>query len=64
MNDIDILTQRYLNGDTSLQEERLLADMIGNSPDATKEQKALAELLRGSAVHGDDEVEQLSLIHI
>lgn len=58
MNDIDILTQRYLNGDTSLQEERLLADMIGNSSDATKEQKALAELLRGSAVHGDDEVEQ------
>ena len=58
MNDINTLIQRYLNGGTSLQEERLLAEMIDRSPDATKEQKALAEMLRCRAVHGEDEMEQ------
>lgn len=58
MNDINTLTQRYLDGDTSLQEEKLLAEMIDRCPDATKEQKALAEMLRCHVVHGEDEMEQ------
>ena len=58
MNDINTLTQRYLDGDTSLQEEKLLAEMINRCPDATKEQKALAEMLRCHVVHGEDEMEQ------
>lgn len=58
MNDINILTQRYLDGDTSLQDEKLLAEMIDRCPDATKEQKALTEMLRCHVVHGEDELEQ------
>ena len=58
MNDINTLTQRYLDGDTSLQDEKLLAEMIDHCPDATKEQKALAEMLRCHVVHGEDEMEQ------
>lgn len=58
MNDINTLTQRYLDGDTSLQDEKLLAEMIDRCPDATKEQKALAEMLRCHVVHGEDEMEQ------
>ena len=58
MNDINILTQRYLDGDTSLQDEKLLAEMIDRCPDATKEQKALAEMLRCHVVHDEDEMEQ------
>lgn len=58
MNDIDILIQRYLEGSTSIEEERLLADLIDRCPDATADQRALAEILRCRAIHGEDEMEQ------
>lgn len=58
MNDIDILTQRYLDGATSLQEERRLAELIDNCPHATEEQKAIALMLRQGVTHSEEEMEQ------
>lgn len=58
MNDINHLIQRYLDGTTSLQEERLLAEMIDCCPDATAEQRALAEMLRCPTVHSEEDMQQ------
>ena len=58
MNDINDLIQRYLDGTTSPQEERLLAEMIDSCPDATADQRALADMLRCHTTHSEDEMEQ------
>lgn len=57
MSDIDILMQRYLDGGTSLQEERHLAELIERNPDATAAEKAVAAMLRGRR-YDEAEIEQ------
>lgn len=56
-DDIGTMMQRYLSGETTPEEERRLAEMIGRKPDATAEEKALAAMMRPLA-HSEEEIEQ------
>lgn len=56
MKEIDILTQKYLDGTTTLQEERRLGELIGCKLDATVAEKVMAEMLVQRR-HSEDEME-------
>ncbi|MDO4171586.1 MAG: hypothetical protein Q4D28_02630 [Prevotellaceae bacterium] len=53
----EMLTQRYLEGSTTLQEERRLAELLGEKQDATAEEKAILAML-GRGGHSAEEMER------
>lgn len=57
MKEIDILTQKYLDGTTTLREEQRLAELISSKSDATVAEKIMAEMLMQRR-HSEDEMEQ------
>lgn len=57
MKEIEILTQRYLDGTTTLQEERRLAELTGSKPDATAADKVMMTML-SQRRHSEEEMEQ------
>ncbi|MDE5782988.1 MAG: hypothetical protein K2G91_11190 [Prevotella sp.] len=57
MKEIDILTQKYLDGTTTLREEQRLAELIGSKSDATVTEKVMVEMLMQHR-HREDEMEQ------
>lgn len=57
MKEIDILTQKYLGGTTTLREEQRLAELIGSKSDATVTEKVMVEMLMQHR-HSEDEMKQ------
>ena len=57
MKEIEILTQRYLEGTTTLPEEQRLAELTGSKPDATAADKAMTTML-SQRRHSEEEIEQ------
>ncbi len=56
MKEIEKLTQRYLDGATTLQEEQRLAELTRRKPDAAAADKAMAAML-SQHVHSEEEME-------
>lgn len=57
MKEIEILTQKYLDGTTTVQEEQRLAELTGSKPDATAADKAMTTIL-SQRRHSEEEMEQ------
>ena len=55
-DELELLTKRFLAGETTLDEERRLYGMLKKTDDATEEQKLLMDIICPPAAGDDTEV--------